>query len=454
MKFRLVVIVILLSVALAACSFAADITPPPGPASVNSAHNSSQAALVASQTPVPTSAPTQTSEPVATTSGTPPAVTGSTTPSAEGSPIPQTAIVVIDGTVTLPSGTTLPGGTNATLLVYNTTTQQKEQTLTTPILPTGTYEFTNIPANTNNGFLVTVDFGGVTYNSSFVAFDGTLSLLNIPITIYATSNDLNLLSITQAHLQFDFSTAGQVQVMALYVLSNPGESTVIFTSDGTTVPFISVPEGAQSVNYQLAPSSAPLLKASNGFALLPGTDKQYGIIARFTLAYTGRLVYTQPYNLPVTAATVIVPEGVKVRSDQLTDAGTQVSSGTSYHLYQGNSLASGSTMTLTISGMPGDKPGFVLNQRTWIMIGIGAIGLILIALGIFLFFRERSLRRLEMETEEDGEAGDGQDALGNDRESLLDAIIALEDKFKAGDITKEAYEKRRDELKERLTKLA
>jgi hypothetical protein len=446
MKFCLTVIVVLLSLTLSAWSLAADVTTPPASAPFGSAAS----VAVASQTSLPTMAPTQTNEPVATVPGTTPEATGSTTPSADVSSTPQPSIVVIDGKVTVNSGTVLPDGTKASLLIYNTVTQKVEQTLDTPILPNGTYEFTNIPADTTTIYLVTVDYGGVTYNSNVSTFDGTLFHFDIPVTVYATTNDMNILTITQTNLQFDFSTAKQVKVMVLYVLTNPGNSAVIVPSDGTTIPFIQIPAGAQSVTYQPHPNSSPLLRASNGFALLPGTDKQYGIITTFTMPYTGRLTYTQPYNLPVTAATIIVPEGVKVRSDQLKDSGTQTSSGTSYHLYQGASLASGSTLTLTISGKPGDKPGFVLDQRTLIMIGVGIIGVILIALGIFLFLRDRRLRKLEDEFEgNDGEDIE-QDAIGNDRDSILDAIIALDDIYKAGEISKEAYKKRRDELKDRL----
>jgi len=451
MKFRLTILVVLLSLALAACSLAEDITPPASYFSPTSIPT----IVTATQTPEPPSAatPTPTSESVATSAESTPAATDSTTPSAEVSPTAQADVLVIDGTVTLASGAAIPEGTFATLLLYNTTSGQVAQTLTTPILPDGKYEFTNIPADTTTVYLVTVDYSGVTYNSVPAHFDGTLFLFDMPITVYDTTDDLNVLTITQAHLQFDFSSAGQVQVMVLYVIINPGGNTVIVPSDGTSVPFIQIPEGAESVNYQLAQSSSPLLSAANGFALLPGANMQYGIITTFTLPYTRRLVFTQPFSLPVSSATIIVPEGVKVRSDQLTDAGASGSQGTTNHLYQGGSLASGSTLTLTISGMPGDAAGFVLDQRTWLMIGVGALGLILIGLGIFLFLRDRKLRKLEEEFEGDDEEGD-EDALGDDRDSIMDAIIALDDQYKAGDISKEAYEKRRGELKDRLKNLA
>ncbi len=452
MKFRLTILVFLLSLALAACSLAEDITPPASYSSPTSV-----ATIVpATQTPVPPSAATSTptSESVATAAESTPAATDSTTPSAEVSPTAQADVVVIDGTVTLASGAAIPDGTTATLRMY-TTSGQEMQKLTTPILPDGKYEFINVPADNTLIYLVTVDYKDITYESSYVQFDGTLFQFDMPITVYDSTSDMNVLTITQAHLQFDFSTAGQVQIMALYVISNPGGKSVVVSSDGTSVPFIQIPEGATNVQYQLAKSSSPLINATNGFALLPGADKQYGIITTFTLPYTNRLVFTQPFSLPVSSVAIIVPEGVKVRSDQLTDAGTQSSTGstdTTYHLYQGSSLASGSTLTLTISGMPGDAAGFVLDQRTWLMIGVGALGLILIGLGVFLFLRDRKLRKLEEEFEGADEEGD-EDALGDDRENIMDAIIALDDQYKAGDISKEAYEKRRDELKDRLKNL-
>ena len=451
MKIRLTILVILLSLFLTACSLAEDITPPAG----YSSPTSLPTIVPATQTPEPpsTAMPTPISELIATTPETTPVVTDSTTPSAEVNPTAQPSVVVIDGTMTVASGAAIPDGTIATLLLYDASSGQVTQTLTTPILPDGKYEFTNIPADTNTVFLVTVDYNGVTYDSVPTHFDGTLFVFDMPITVYDTTGDLSVLTVTQAHLQFDFSTAGQVQVMVLYVISNTGGNAVIVPSDGTSVPFIQIPEGAASVQYQLAQSSSPLMSATNGFALLPGSDKQYGIITTFNLPYTNRLIYTQQFSLPVSSATIIVPEGVRVSSDQLTDAGTQTSTGTTYHLYQGSSLASGSTLILTISGMPGDKAGFVLDQRTWLMIGVGALGLILIGLGIFLFLRDRRLRKLEEEFDGDEEEGD-EDALGDDRESIMDAIIALDDQYKAGDISKEAYEKRRDELKERLKNLA
>jgi hypothetical protein len=460
MKFRLTVLIVLVSLFLAACSLAEDITPPSGYTSPTSI----QTIIPATQTSVPPSTATDVpTSPAATSTGenTPAAPadvtpgTTDTTPSAGVSPTPNPAGVVISGSVIVASGASIPDGTIATLLLYNTIAGQVSQRLTLPILADGNFEFTDVPGDANTVFLVTVDYSGVTYDSVPNQFDSATLTYDMPVTVYETTNDQNVLAITQAHLQFDFSAAEKVQVMSLYIISNPGQNAVTVVSDGSTIPFIKIPEGAEGVNFQLAQSSSPLMSATDGFALLPGADKQYGIIATFSLPYTKRLNFIQPFILPVSSATVIVPEGVNVRSDQLTDAGSQNSTSTpptTFHLYQTSSLASGSSLSLTISGKPGDKAGFVLDQRTLLIIGVSAVGLILIGLGIFLFLRDRKLRK--MEDEEDLAENLDPDSLGNDRESIMDAIIALDDQYKAGDILKEAYDKRREELKERLKNLA
>ncbi|MCX6034028.1 MAG: hypothetical protein NTV38_03485, partial [Chloroflexi bacterium] len=169
MKIRLTILVILLSLFLTACSLAEDITPPAG----YSSPTSLTTIVPATQTPEPpsTAMPTPISELIATTPETTPVVTDSTTPSAEVSPTAQPSgestpaatdstapaaevsptdqpiVVVIDGTMTLASGAAIPDGTIATLLLYDASSGQVTQTLTTPILSDGKYEFTNIPAD-------------------------------------------------------------------------------------------------------------------------------------------------------------------------------------------------------------------------------------------------------------------------------------------------------------------
>ena len=71
----------------------------------------------------------------------------------------------------------------------------------------------------------------------------------------------------------------------------------------------------------------------------------------------------------------------------------------------------------------------------------------MIGLGVYLYLRDRS------RANENDEDGVEVDALGEDENSIMDAILVLDDQHKAGEISSEAYIKRREALKERLRKI-
>ena len=141
---------------------------------------------------------------------------------------------------------------------------------------------------------------------------------------------------------------------------------------------------------------------------------------------------------------------MRLSAEQLTAAGPQTIQSQTYLMYQSNKMAAGSSLALALSGRPGASTGFNFDRQTIVLIGIGVVGILLIGVGIYLYLRDRT--RLLKEEKEDQEKRNLQeeDALGEDPENIMDAMIALDDQYKAGEIPKEAYEKRRMELKERL----
>jgi hypothetical protein len=77
-----------------------------------------------------------------------------------------------------------------------------------------------------------------------------------------------------------------------------------------------------------------------------------------------------------------------------------------------------------------------------------AFGVALILAGGWLYLRSRNGKadQDEQDHEEESLAQDG----GEDVDTLLDAILALDDRYKAGELPKDAYLKRREELKESI----
>ncbi|MFH1524259.1 MAG: hypothetical protein ABIF04_04790 [Chloroflexota bacterium] len=363
---------------------------------------------------------------------------------------PSPALVTIQGTVTMDSdsGAALPMDLTVSLLVYDTQAEQEVQTLTTAVQPDGKYQFEEVPLNSSRAYLASVEYSGVTYVSDAVFYDETKSGYDLPIVLYESSDDPSTLTLNQIHIVFALSSQNVIQVTELYILTNPGSQALIIAGDWTSIPFIQVPEEALDIRYQPAPGGSPFLPAIGGRALLPGMEKQYGIVVSFTLPYDRSLKLSQPFSLPVSSLTVFFPQGMRLQSKQLTDVGTQDIQGETYHIYQGESLASGSSLSLTLSGQPGAPTAGSSARQTGLLIGIGAVGLLLIGLGIYLYLRDRSRKS---ENEIDG--GTEVDALGEDKDSILDAILVLDDQHKAGKIPKDAYVKRREELKERLKKI-
>lgn len=442
MKVRLSALAFFLSLVLAACTLAEDITPPPGyiaptpGPTIEAASQPSQPTV----SPVPaTQLPSPTT--VNTLAGTQTAGTVAT---------PGQSLGNFNGRLTNGSGGALPPGQKVTLIGFEKDQSGNYQNVfeqETPVQPDGLYGFKAVEAPLNRAFLIITSWDGVEYQSDPVVVTAPTTEFNIPITIYEKTTDLNALSLNQVHLIFDLSTQNTVQVTELFILTNPGKQVVSVTSDGKSIPFIHAPAEAANVQYQLSQGSASLLNATDGFALLPGADKQYGFIASYSLPYGRNLKFSQPFSLPVSSLTVFVPEGVRLRGEQLTDAGTQTIQSQTYQMYQASNMASGSTLSLTLSGSPGAPAGSTLNRQTLTLMGIGLVGVLLIALGILLYLRDR--KRFAIETESEAEPIEG-DALGEDRDNIMDAMIALDDQYKAGELPKEAYEKRRMELKERL----
>src|SRR5258706_1614150 len=96
-------------------------------------------------------------------------------------------------------------------------------------------------------------------------------------------------------------------------------------------------------------------------------------------------------------------------------------------------------ISFTVTGAPKNTAvASDFTQNLDLVIGGLAFGAVLIIAGVWMYWRKR--------LEEDNEEGGGLD----NSESVMDAIIALDDLHHAGKLSKEAYKKRRDELKNML----
>ncbi|HSQ40344.1 MAG TPA: c-type cytochrome [Anaerolineales bacterium] len=318
---------------------------------------------------------------------------------------------------------------------------QETVTLTTLTDANGNYTFTGLEMPETRIYIADAQYQGVTYNSELATVTAGVSEMVIPpFTMYETTADYSTLSFSQAHFFVDIADR-TAQVIGVYTFSNTGGETIVVEST-MGVPFLKMPADAQDVGFQLSQDSAPLLETQGGFAISP-SETPYGIVAFYTLPYDNKVQIDQPFALPASSVLVLVPNGVKVKSDQLTEGASRSFQGADYDSFSGGPLKSGDTLTINLSGAPKAAGTTEPNSQQNLLIGMGALGLVLILAGVWMYLRDRNRPDEEMDEEEEADEFDNE-------EEILDAIIALDDLHRAGKLPDEAYQSRRAELKAKL----
>jgi len=386
-----------------------------------------------------------------------PVSAGAVTPSAQTTPVDGTqaaaapeavaGVGIVRGTIDNQSGADLPSDIKVTLSGFEhgadaSTGPTEILTLEGTVDPHGTFVFENVEIPENRIYLAKVVINGLTYQSEFaVVKAGMTELVLPPVIVYATTEDTSALNIESLQMFFDFASEGTVQIFAVYSITNTGTETVIANlGKDQVVPFIAFPAGAEKLGYEAAQESAAFVPMDNGFAMPPST-KPYGLIVFSSVIKTEEIAISQTALLPINELTLFLPEGVEAKGDILTDGGIQPIQNTNFHVYTGGSLDKDQSYKFILTGKP-EKTAVNpdVTQNKTLLIGVGTFGIVLILAGVWMFMRDRK-RADELDEAEDH--GDDFD----DADSIMDAIIALDDLHRAGKLSDEAYQTRRAELK-------
>jgi len=409
------------------------------------------------------SAPTPTPAPVTATPASPDATPASAesypnpidnaTPDANATPAAALAGLV-RASITLPSGE-LPADLTVTLRGYDhaADTSGPQETLTLTAVPNadGSLVFENVELPENRILLVETEYKSITYQSELTVIEAGMTEITLaPLTVYDTSSDLTSLVVSQGHIFLDVS-AGQVQIIEFFGVNNPTQTSVLVPVTTDQMALAGMPKGATSLGFDAQQGQAMPVQAGEGFAM-PPSEQEYGLVAGYQMAYSDPLELSLPFVLAMPeGSSLFVPVGVELKGQGLTDMGQQdIGNGTLYQVYQFGPLEAGSNLTVEIKGQPktegaAEEPG---GSRQALVIGAGLLGLLLIGVGGWLYLRDR---KQASDLDEDEEEQDGDEF--ENANSVLDALIALDDLHRGGKIPDEAYQKRRAELKEQFKKL-
>lgn len=356
----------------------------------------------------------------------------------------------VTGTVNNLSGSPVPAGLTVTLHGFDD--MQPTFTSTTELASGGTFSFPATEMPLGRAFIASLVYQDVTYSSDVVQVEKGVQSINLEIPIYDSSSDISPLTVDRLHLLFQYGEPNILRVVELLIISNPSDKTIVSSTPGGPVLNFTLPQGATNLQFQDGVLGERYLQTPTGFAdttpIRPGLS-QHQIVYSFDLPYKRKLAFSQPIDLPVSALVVLIPEdGLKIKSSQLQDMGARDVQSISYHMYAGEQLNPGQSLDMTISGNPSGGASVSLGSNTNLLIGGLAFLIALAAVVVWIFLRHRRAQMMELNSPIVSELpSEGPPA---NTDTLLDAILTLDDKYKAGELSEEAYRQRRAELKSQL----
>jgi len=366
---------------------------------------------------------------------------------------------VISGTITNRTTGAPLADAEVQLGIFDQASQLESRTATTDA--TGTYRFTDLPADAGVAFAVRVTYPeNVPYSSAFVTFEDGATELNLPISVYETTNDPAGVRAERVHYIIEFDS-GVAFVAELLVFSHDGERT--YVGDGNHVLAIPLPAGAQDLEVNDGELGARFLQIDNGFVdllPLPPGDNVRQILFRYSLPFSGTsldLVRSLPY--PASAINALISDvGQQVSSEELATNEKRQSQSGAYHNLSAQGVPANQPITLRITGLPSSTGGGVAmgggaaaastdsGVSRWVILGaiaaaIAAAAALLVAL---------PMARGRGGPLAAGGVAEGAPSGAGDADDLIDALAQLDLAHEAGEISDSAYRERRLRLKAQL----
>ncbi len=378
-----------------------------------------------------------------------PTATTSLTPEANTTGTHQASTIgSVNGKIMPPAGSVLPASLTVMLVGFDNNQVVLSQTAESQA--DGSFQFNDVDMPTGRVFMTGVIYG----NNEFDSDSATITdsrILNLSIQLYQTTTDKTSLVSESTHILFDFSQPGIVQVVELFVITNPTDKMIVAAQPGQPVLEFTVPAGYSSLQVNEGDIGQRYILTANGIGdtagIKPGA-RQTQVGFAFNLPYTNKLDLTIPMPLLSKVVTFMLPTAaVKLQSSQLISAGQQSTQGMTLYLYTSSNVPAGTAINVSLSGKPSGTAtsnGSGIGASTWFGAGIFIITL---AVAGFFVLRFRRVQPPALPTKNE------ETEMPDDADSLIDAIAALDDIHAVGELPEAAYQQRRAELKNKLAEL-
>ena len=304
----------------------------------------------------------------------------------------------------------------------------------------GEYWFKQVDWHKGWVYQTSVNYDGVIYRSTLFEPEASQKEKNIElnISLYEKTSNIESLSGERMRILLDFSNDGWIIISESLIVSNNSMIAVTPAEEDKPVIDVQLPGGFSSLRFTEGNDNERFKRTRLGVGdwepVLPGDGHQ--LFLEYLLPFDE--IREMNFGIPIATESALIvvkagTNGIYCSADGMSLVQPQPEKGElTYTLVN---LEAGSSIRLTCSTK---KP---FTSKT-----TGVIFVILIAISIPTWFIYQGMKRNRNKIEISQNGSD-------DKNVLLDRIIALDDRYQAGDLNLQAYELARDELVKQVENL-
>lgn len=354
--------------------------------------------------------------------------------------------ITISGRVTHGGDGVLTSGLQADLVVYDDLVVVRKETA--QIEDGGFYRFSEVPVQEGWIYLVSVMYKDVRFYSDLLYAEELefIKETNLPITVYESTSNTSYIKADSVQVNLDFSLPGMLRVTQSYFIVNPTRMVIIAEQQGMPVVEYSMPQEALDLSFVDGELDGRFVRTNIGVGdrqPIIYDDSQHMVIYSYTLPYKRKVSLDIILPVATRSFSLFVPvKGVRIKSQQLNDAGSRDLQGVETRLFTANNLEAGKVVNIQISGTPLEMEDPMAEKSLPIGLAVFSVAVIITA----IVMSKRTKRIPQVEGAVDNAIDEGNVPI----EYWLEQLASLEDLYRSGQIAKESYQIKRQALVEKL----
>jgi hypothetical protein len=347
-------------------------------------------------------------------------------------PSQQQGFFSVAGTLINLSGGEIDLDSEVLLTVYDGADVVKSMTV--PLLADETFIFHLVPFSSQWTYTVSFIHKGIEFTSEPIKgyYYESAETAQTKVWVYDSTPDTSLLRGEGMHVSLSFTEEGFVHVVESVLIYNPSSMVIAPPENSTPVLWFPLDEEARGFTF-LGDTEWNMIRVKpTGFGdwqpILPGAVHQ--VMFSYDLPYDGSMDIILPFPMPMESVMVMLEDADNRVVCSAPDSGTINADSTGMvELYNSVPDISSPSMVIHCSDRFKALP-LLLVSASLTLVGVAAV--------------------IVIRTINGRKAGSLVQSVDHRRTQLLDAVIALDDKFKTGEITSEIYTRKRSELIRKL----